>query len=44
MSRYRNGNDHIGEHRDDESELDVEAGIASVSLGQVILLFINKPL
>ncbi|XP_073972223.1 DNA oxidative demethylase ALKBH2-like [Rhodnius prolixus] len=35
INRYRNGNDHIGEHRDDESELDVEAGIASVSLGQV---------
>uniref|UniRef100_A0A023F802 DNA oxidative demethylase ALKBH2 n=2 Tax=Triatoma infestans TaxID=30076 RepID=A0A023F802_TRIIF len=35
VNRYRNGSDHIGEHRDDEAELDVEAGIASVSLGQV---------
>lgn len=32
--RYRNGNDHIGEHRDDESELDPSAPIASISLGQ----------
>ncbi|KAK9503681.1 hypothetical protein O3M35_010190 [Rhynocoris fuscipes] len=35
INRYRNGNDNIGEHRDDESELDVDAGIVSISLGQV---------
>lgn len=32
--RYRNGEDHIGEHRDDEAELDQTVPIASVSLGQ----------
>lgn len=32
--RYRNGEDHIGEHRDDEAELDKTVPIASVSLGQ----------
>lgn len=35
IRRYRNGNDHMGEHRDDEGELDQEAGIVSISLGQV---------
>ncbi|XP_063221807.1 DNA oxidative demethylase ALKBH2-like isoform X1 [Bacillus rossius redtenbacheri] len=34
VNRYRNGDDHMGEHRDDESELDPSAPIASVSLGQ----------
>ncbi|XP_077282959.1 DNA oxidative demethylase ALKBH2-like [Arctopsyche grandis] len=34
INRYRNGNDHMGEHRDDESELDSSAPIASLSLGQ----------
>lgn len=34
FDRYRNGNDHIGEHRDDESELDPNIPIASLSLGQ----------
>ncbi|XP_014276280.1 DNA oxidative demethylase ALKBH2 [Halyomorpha halys] len=33
VNRYRNGNDYIGEHRDDEKELDEEAGIVSISLG-----------
>jgi alkylated DNA repair dioxygenase AlkB len=33
--RYRDGKDHMGEHRDDEKELDQKSGIASVSLGQV---------
>lgn len=35
FSRYRNGCDYMGEHRDDEVELDKDAGIASVSLGAV---------
>lgn len=34
VRRYRNGLDHIGEHRDGEAELDPTAPIASVSLGQ----------
>ncbi|KAF2878710.1 hypothetical protein ILUMI_27462 [Ignelater luminosus] len=34
INRYRNGSDHIGKHRDDESELDSTAPIASLSLGQ----------
>lgn len=34
MSRYRNGKDHISEHRDAEPEIDKNAPIASVSLGQ----------
>lgn len=34
VNRYRNGDDHMGEHRDDEPELDKAVPIASVSLGQ----------
>jgi len=34
VNRYRNGEDHMGEHRDDEKELDKTVPIASVSLGQ----------
>ncbi|XP_066253048.1 DNA oxidative demethylase ALKBH2-like [Euwallacea similis] len=34
INRYKNGNDHIGEHRDDEKELDKHTPIASLSLGQ----------
>lgn len=34
MHRYRNGSDNMGEHRDDEQELDSQTPIASVSLGQ----------
>ncbi|KAJ8930727.1 hypothetical protein NQ314_016456, partial [Rhamnusium bicolor] len=34
VNRYRNGNDHIGEHRDGEKELDKNIPIASLSLGQ----------
>ncbi|XP_066146927.1 DNA oxidative demethylase ALKBH2-like [Euwallacea fornicatus] len=34
INRYRNGNDHIGEHRDDEKELNKHTPIASLSLGQ----------
>ncbi|KAL1132061.1 hypothetical protein AAG570_010019 [Ranatra chinensis] len=34
VNRYRDGQDHIGEHRDDEKELDGDAAIASISLGQ----------
>ncbi|KAJ8917631.1 hypothetical protein NQ315_000115 [Exocentrus adspersus] len=34
INRYRNGNDHIGEHRDAEKELDKNTPIASLSLGQ----------
>ena len=33
VNRYGNGNDHIGEHRDDESDLIKGAPIASVTLG-----------
>lgn len=32
-ARYKDGQDHIGEHRDDEKELDPLCPIASVSLG-----------
>ena len=32
-SRYKDGQDHMGEHRDDEKELDPLCPIASVSLG-----------
>ncbi|ROL51428.1 DNA oxidative demethylase ALKBH2 [Anabarilius grahami] len=35
INRYKNGHDHIGEHRDDERELDPACPIASVSLGAV---------
>ncbi len=31
--RYNDGHDHMGEHRDDERELDPACPIASVSLG-----------
>ncbi|XP_049866846.1 DNA oxidative demethylase ALKBH2-like [Pectinophora gossypiella] len=34
VNKYRNGNDHMGEHRDNEPELDPSQPIASVSLGQ----------
>ncbi|EFA10619.1 DNA oxidative demethylase ALKBH2 isoform X2 [Tribolium castaneum] len=34
INRYRDGNDHIGEHKDNESELDKNTPIASLSLGQ----------
>ncbi|CAG0893955.1 unnamed protein product [Darwinula stevensoni] len=34
INRYKDGNDRIGEHRDDEKDLDPAAPIASVSLGQ----------
>ncbi|XP_014243983.1 DNA oxidative demethylase ALKBH2-like [Cimex lectularius] len=34
VNRYRDGRDNIGEHRDDEKELNVNSGIASLSLGQ----------
>lgn len=33
--RYKDGHDHMGEHRDDERELDPACPIASVSLGAV---------
>uniref|UniRef100_H3AX90 DNA oxidative demethylase ALKBH2 n=1 Tax=Latimeria chalumnae TaxID=7897 RepID=H3AX90_LATCH len=33
INRYKDGNDHIGEHRDDERELDPRSPIASVSFG-----------
>ncbi|XP_055930936.1 DNA oxidative demethylase ALKBH2-like [Argiope bruennichi] len=33
VNRYENGLDHIGEHRDDEKELDPAASIASLSFG-----------
>lgn len=32
--RYRNGNDHIGEHKDNEPDMDKRAPIVSLSLGQ----------
>ncbi|KAK3539138.1 hypothetical protein QTP86_026965, partial [Hemibagrus guttatus] len=35
MLRYKDGQDHIGEHRDDEHELDPSCPIAAVSLGAV---------
>ncbi|KAI4462154.1 alpha-ketoglutarate-dependent dioxygenase alkb 2 [Holotrichia oblita] len=34
INRYRNGSDHIGEHRDNEADLDHNSPIASLSLGQ----------
>lgn len=34
VNRYGNGNDHMGEHRDDESDLIKGAPIASVTFGQ----------
>lgn len=33
VNRYKDGLDHMGEHRDDEKELDPRCPIASVSLG-----------
>ncbi|XP_063769328.1 DNA oxidative demethylase ALKBH2 [Pseudophryne corroboree] len=33
INRYKDGNDHIGEHRDDEKELIPQSPIASVSFG-----------
>ncbi|XP_056144577.1 DNA oxidative demethylase ALKBH2 isoform X2 [Lampris incognitus] len=33
VNRYKDGQDHMGEHRDDERELDPLCPIASVSLG-----------
>lgn len=33
INRYKDGKDHIGEHRDDEKELEPRSPIASVSLG-----------
>ncbi|XP_066513004.1 DNA oxidative demethylase ALKBH2-like [Hoplias malabaricus] len=33
VNRYKDGQDHIGEHRDDERELDPTCPIASVTLG-----------
>ncbi|CAH2074720.1 unnamed protein product, partial [Iphiclides podalirius] len=34
VNRYKNGLDHMGEHRDNEPDLDPRFPIASVSLGQ----------
>lgn len=34
VNRYNDGNDHMGEHRDDEADLVPQSAIASVSLGQ----------
>ena len=34
VNRYNDGNDHMGEHRDDEADLVPNSAIASVSLGQ----------
>lgn len=34
VNRYKDGGDHIGEHRDDEKDLVPQSPIASVSLGQ----------
>ena len=33
VNRYADGNDCMGEHRDDESELDPDVPIASLSFG-----------
>ncbi|XP_066459954.1 DNA oxidative demethylase ALKBH2 [Eleutherodactylus coqui] len=33
LNRYKDGNDHIGDHRDDEKELVPQSPIASVSFG-----------
>ncbi|GBM29439.1 DNA oxidative demethylase ALKBH2 [Araneus ventricosus] len=35
VNRYKDGSDHMGEHRDDEKELDTQAPIASLSFGAV---------
>ena len=32
--RYKDGNDYIGEHKDDEKDLESSSPIASLSLGQ----------
>ncbi|KAJ0180254.1 hypothetical protein K1T71_003658 [Dendrolimus kikuchii] len=34
VNKYRNGSDHMGEHRDNEPDLDPSYPIASISLGQ----------
>ncbi|CAD0196560.1 unnamed protein product [Chrysodeixis includens] len=34
VNKYKNGIDHMGEHRDNEPELDPTAPIASISFGQ----------
>jgi len=34
INRYKDGEDHIGEHRDDEKDLVANAPIASLSFGQ----------
>lgn len=34
INRYKDGNDYMGEHRDDEKDLDLNAPIASVSFGE----------
>ncbi|KAG8334534.1 Alpha-ketoglutarate-dependent dioxygenase alkB 2 [Homalodisca vitripennis] len=34
VNRYKDGNDHMGYHRDDEADLESLAPIASISLGQ----------
>ncbi|CAH3882580.1 unnamed protein product [Pieris brassicae] len=34
VNKYRNGNDHMGEHRDNEPELDPTVPIASLSFGE----------
>ncbi|KAG0722921.1 DNA oxidative demethylase ALKBH2 [Chionoecetes opilio] len=34
INRYKDGNDKMGEHKDDEKELDAKVPIASLSLGQ----------
>ncbi|XP_015920556.1 DNA oxidative demethylase ALKBH2 [Parasteatoda tepidariorum] len=34
INRYKNGEDHMGDHRDDEKELVPDAPIASLSFGQ----------
>lgn len=34
VNRYENGNEYMGEHRDDEADLNKYAPIASVSFGQ----------
>ena len=34
VNRYKDGVDHMGEHRDDETDLEAGSAIASISLGQ----------
>ncbi|XP_013786251.1 DNA oxidative demethylase ALKBH2-like isoform X2 [Limulus polyphemus] len=34
INRYKDGNDHMGEHRDDEKDLDPNSPIISLSFGQ----------